>query len=173
MATVNKQIIIGRLGKDPEVKQGQNQTQDSNGQPRSNSYCFVGVATDHRVKQPDGTWKNETTWHNVNAYGVQAEHLGKYGKKGSLVYIEGRTQHKKDEKTGGYFTNVIASHVVVLERESTSGQKTEQDAGQTEQVDRGVARAIATHTGPPQVQSGTAQPELVAVGAESDSDLPF
>jgi len=171
MASVNKQIIVGRLGKDVEVKQGQNQQpQESNGgAPRNNSYCFVGVATDDvHGKNADGTWKTETTWHNVNVYGQQAEYLGKYGKKGGWVYIEGRTQHKKDEKTGTFFTNVVASQVIVFDMSKGSDAPAEQKTDQ--QVDRGAARAASQGT---TTQTTTVQPEAVTAPADDADELPF
>jgi len=169
MATVNKQIIVGRLGKDVELKQSQNPLVDANGVPRNANYCYVGVATDHVLgKNEDGTWKTETTWHNVTVNGEMAERLAKNGRKGSLVYVEGRTQHKKDEKTGGYFTNVIASQITVLDSKD-AGPRTEAKTEQTEQVDRGAAKAAAQQGTP------TTEPAAVmeTVPADAGSDLPF
>lgn len=81
---VNKVILIGALGSDPEVKTTR----------ADESMARMRVATNRRV-QRDGRWEDETEWHTVVAFGKSADFAGKYLKKGRQVYIEGRLQTTK------------------------------------------------------------------------------
>jgi single-strand DNA-binding protein len=82
---VNKVILIGNLGKDPEMS-------------RLESGAIVGrfsVATTESYKDKDGNWQNTTEWHDVIVWNEKAEHAEKYFKKGSTVYVEGKLTHRK------------------------------------------------------------------------------
>jgi single-strand DNA-binding protein len=106
--SVNKVILIGNLGKDPELRR----TQTSN-----TSVCSFSLATSDRRKNPDGTWGDSTEWHNIVAFGNQAENCGKYLKKGQKVYIDGRlTTRKWQDQQGNnrYTTEIIANSVQFL-----------------------------------------------------------
>lgn len=81
---VNKVILIGALGSDPEVKTTR----------ADESMARMRVATNRRV-QRNGQWEDETEWHTVVAFGKSADFAGKYLKKGRQVYIEGRLQTTK------------------------------------------------------------------------------
>lgn len=81
---VNKVILIGALGSDPEVKTTR----------ADESMARMRVATNRRV-QRDGRWEDEVEWHTVVAFGKSADFAGKYLKKGRQVYIEGRLQTTK------------------------------------------------------------------------------
>lgn len=100
--SVNKQIILGRLGADPETR-----TTGS-----GMVVCNLRVATDSSVKRGD-QWEKETDWHRVVVFGRTAENCAKYLHKGSEVYIEGRTKHSSYEKDGQtkYTTEVLADVV--------------------------------------------------------------
>lgn len=103
--TVNKVIIIGRLGADPEVRSTQ----------AGKSVCTMSVATNETSGK--GTDKKETTeWHRVIAWDQLAEICGEYLRKGRQVYIEGRIQTRRWEKDGQerYTTEIIAREVVFL-----------------------------------------------------------
>lgn len=106
MSSVNKVILIGRLGADPEVKYTQG------GQPVAN----LRVATDEVWNDRDGKRQERTEWHNVTVWGKQAEHCGQYLAKGRQVYIEGRLQSREYEKDGQKHRawDVVASHVTFL-----------------------------------------------------------
>ena len=80
MAGVNKAIIVGNLGRDPEMRSGQSGTQIAN----------FSVATSRRYNNRDGQMQEETEWHRIVAFGRLAEICGQYLRKGKQVYIEGR-----------------------------------------------------------------------------------
>ena len=97
--SVNKVILIGNLGKDPEVTR-------------------FSVATADRVKDKEGNWQERTEWHNLVAFQRTAEIAGEYLKKGSKVYIEGRLHSDSwdDKETGQkkYKTEIIINDLVLL-----------------------------------------------------------
>jgi len=104
--SVNKVILIGNLGKDPEVK-----FLDS-----GNPVCNFSVACNEEWKDKAGEKQKRTEWVNVAAWGKLAELCGKYLAKGRQVYIEGKLQTDKTEKDGvtKYYTKVIAREVTFL-----------------------------------------------------------
>lgn len=106
MSSLNKAMIIGNLGKDPELKYM------SNGK----AVASFSVATSQKWKDNDGNQQEKTEWHNVTAFEKLAEVIGEYVKKGSKVYIEGRLQTDQWEKDGvkHYSTKIIASQMVML-----------------------------------------------------------
>lgn len=108
MASVNKLLIIGNLGADPELKH-----LPGNG----TAVCNLRVATTESWKGKDGQKHEETEWHRVQIFGVQAENCAKYLSKGSSVYVEGRIKTRSwDDKDGTkrYSTEVVAERVKFL-----------------------------------------------------------
>lgn len=85
MASVNKAIILGNLGDDPEVRY----------MPNGDAACNFRVATTEKWKDKGGEQKEQTEWHRVSFFGKQAEICGEYLKKGSAVYVEGRIHTRK------------------------------------------------------------------------------
>ena len=85
MASVNKVIILGRLGRDPELRETSGGT----------TVCRLAVATSRRYKAKDGSKQEETEWHDISLFGKTAEIAGQYLKKGSEVYVEGRLHTRK------------------------------------------------------------------------------
>ncbi|HZP23729.1 MAG TPA: single-stranded DNA-binding protein [Terriglobales bacterium] len=108
MASVNKVILIGNLGKDPEVKYT----------PSGMAVARFSIATNERVKDKDGNWGDRTEWHNIVLFDRKAEVAGEYLKKGRTVYIEGsiRTNSWDDKETGQkkYRTEIIGNQMVLL-----------------------------------------------------------
>ena len=106
--SVNKVILLGNLGKDPEVKYT----------PQGTAVAKLTVATNERYKDKDGQWQDRTEWHNVVLWQRLAEIAGEYLKKGGKVYIEGRLQTRswEDKQTNQkrYMTEVVASDLVLL-----------------------------------------------------------
>ena len=99
MASVNKVILLGRLGRDPKTSDAQGLT-----------ICRLALATTRRYKGRDGEKKEETEWHNVVVFGKTAEVAQQYLVKGSEVYIEGRLHTRKYTDKQGverYATEVI------------------------------------------------------------------
>jgi len=106
--SVNKVILIGNLGKDPEVKVT----------PSGTPVAKFTLATNERYKDKSGQWQDRTEWHNLVAWQRTAEIIGEYVKKGSKVYVEGRLQTSSwDDKTTGekkYRTEIIVNDLVLL-----------------------------------------------------------
>jgi single-strand DNA-binding protein len=106
MGSVNKVILIGNLGADPELKYT----------PTSRPLCNLRVATTDVYKDKGGQRQEKTEWHRVTVWGDQAENCSKYLAKGRSVYIEGRLQTRSYDKDGQkhYATDVVADRVVFL-----------------------------------------------------------
>ena len=124
MRGVNKVIIVGTLGKDPELRY----------LPSGGAVANVSIATSERWKDKDtGQLKEATEWHRVVFYGKLAEIVGEYLKKGSKVYVEGSLHTRKwqDKQTGQdrYTTEIKASTMQMLDsRNGASHGGAEQNA---------------------------------------------
>lgn len=113
--SVNKVILVGRLGQDPEVRFTQGGTAVAN----------LRIATDETWKDQSGERQQRTEWHRVVAWSKLAEICGQYLSKGRLVYIEGRLQTRSWEDREGnkrYTTEVRADNMVMLGGRSEEGQ---------------------------------------------------
>ncbi len=106
--SVNKVILVGNLGKDPEVKYT----------PSGTPVAKFSLATNERYKDKGGEWQDRTEWHNIVAWQRLAEIVGEYVKKGSKIYLEGRLQTSswEDKQSGEkkYRTEIVASDLVLL-----------------------------------------------------------
>jgi single-strand DNA-binding protein len=97
MASFNKIIIVGHLGRDPEVRYT----------PQGTAVCNFSVATTERRKDKSGEYQDVTTWFNVSLWGNRAETTSQYLSKGKLVYIEGRlTQREYQDRDGNTRTSL-------------------------------------------------------------------
>jgi single-strand DNA-binding protein len=109
-ASVNKVILVGRLGKDPEIRST----------PNGTTVAKFTMATDDRWTDRNGEKQERTEWHNIVAWSKLAEICGQYLKKGKLVYIEGslRTESWDDKETGvkKYRTEIVANTMQMLDR---------------------------------------------------------
>ena len=152
--SVNKVILIGNLGKDPEVKYT----------PSGTPVAKLTLATNERFKDKGGEWQDRTEWHNVVVWQRLAEIAGEYLKKGSKVYIEGRLQTRSwdDKQTNQkkYMTEVVAQDLVLLGGRGEGGGGDE--AGGRS---RGAAASGFDQRG--------AEPEPVNSTPISDEDIPF
>lgn len=116
MANVNKVIVLGRLGQDPEVRQF-----PGGGGAVVNS--TIATSEFWNDKQ-SGEKKERTEWHRVTFYGRTAEIVGQYLKKGRLVYVEGRLQTRKWQDKSGqdrYTTEIIAQNMQMLDSRGSGG----------------------------------------------------
>ena len=107
MGSVNKVILVGNLGADPELKYT----------PSNRPVCNLSVATNEVWKDKSGQKQERTEWHRVNVWGEQAENCSKFLAKGRMIYVEGRLQTRSwDDKEGKkrYTTEVVADRVVFL-----------------------------------------------------------
>jgi single-strand DNA-binding protein len=113
--SVNKVILVGNLGRDPEVRST----------PSGQSVCTFSIATTDRFTDRSGQQREQTEWHNVVAWGKQADICGQYLKKGRQVYVEGRlTTRQYDAKDGTgkrYRTEVVAQRVQFLGGRPSTG----------------------------------------------------
>jgi single-strand DNA-binding protein len=108
MASVNKVIIVGNLGRDPEIRY----------MPSGDAIANIAVATSYKSKDKNtGEAKELTEWHRISFFGRLAEIVGQYLKKGSSVYVEGRLQTRKYTDKDGvekYATDIIAENMQML-----------------------------------------------------------
>ena len=151
--SVNKVILIGNLGKDPEVKYT----------PSGTPVAKLTLATNERYKDKDGQWQDRTEWHNVVLWQRLAEIAGEYLKKGGKVYIEGRLQTRSwdDKQTNQkkYMTEVVASDLVLLGGRGEGGGDSA----------RGAAAASGNN-----FDQRMPEPEHAASSSPiSDEDIPF
>jgi single-strand DNA-binding protein len=106
--SVNKVILLGNVGKDPEVKF----------LPSGSAVANFSLATSERFKDKAGEWQDRTEWHNLTAYQRLAEIIRDYVKKGSKLYVEGRIQTRSwDDQASGqkkYRTEIIVNEMVLL-----------------------------------------------------------
>lgn len=166
MASVNKVILIGNLGKDPEVKYT----------PSGMAVARFSIATNERVKDKDGNWGDRTEWHNIVLFDRKAEVAGEYLKKGRTVYIEGsiRTNSWDDKETGQkkYRTEIIGNQMVLLGGGPREGGDASEGGGgysrgrsSGAKSGGGFEQHAPEHEGPAPVSSGA--PEI------TDEDIPF
>ena len=154
--SINKVILIGNLGKDPEVKYT----------PQGTPVAKLTLATNERFKDKSGEWQDRTEWHNVVLWQRLAEIAGEYLKKGGKVYIEGRLQTRSwdDKQTGQkkYMTEVVANDLVLL------GGRGEGAADSGESRARGVAAGSNFDQRTPE-----AEPAAAGSSPITDEDIPF
>ena len=119
---INKAILIGNLGADPEIRYTQSGTQ----------VATFNVATTERWRGQDGQMQESTEWHKIVAWARLAEICGEYLQKGSRVYIEGRIQTRKWQDQNGndrYTTEIIAKEMKMLSPRGDGGQGGEYGRG--------------------------------------------
>lgn len=130
MASVNKVILLGNLGRDPETRY----------MPDGGAITNVSIATTENWKDKQGDKQEKTEWHRVAFFGKLAEIAGEYLKKGSQVYVEGRLQTRKwQDKDGAdkYTTEIVADRMQML------GARGEQAEKRAEQPAKRGAEALA------------------------------
>ena len=106
MSSVNKVILVGRLGKDPELRYT----------PSGTAIATWSMATSRRYKDRDGNLVEDTQWHNIKVWAAQAENCERYLSKGRQVFVEGRLESREYEKDGvkKYWTEIVAETVRFL-----------------------------------------------------------
>ena len=117
MASVNKVILVGNLGRDPEMRF----------MPNGEAVCNFSIATTDSWKDKSGQKQERTEWHNIVMYRKLAEIAGEYLKKGRPVYVEGRLQTRKWQTKEGqdrYTTEIIADQMQMLGSREGGGSNT-------------------------------------------------
>jgi len=160
MASVNKVIIVGNLGRDPETRY----------LPSGEAVTNISVATTDTWKdKASGEKKEATEWHRVSFFGRLAEIAGEYLKKGSQVYVEGRLRTRKyqDKETGKdrYSTEIIADRMQMLG--SRAG------AGEPGMETRNEPRGDAPPKGDAPAKSGGAAKKPAGKFDDMEDDIPF
>lgn len=125
MSGVNKAIILGNVGNDPEVKY----------MPNGNAVANLSIATSETWKDKSTSDKQEKTeWHRIVAFGKLAEIIEKYVKKGSKLYIEGKLQTRSWEQDGQkrYATEVVVSEMQFVDSRSETGNTQSQKPQQSQ-----------------------------------------
>lgn len=128
---INKVILVGRLGKDPEIRST----------PGGTSVAKFTMATDERFTDKSGDKQERTEWHNIVAWGKLGEICGQYLRKGKLVYIEGsiRTDSWDDKESGQkkYRTEIVARDMKMLDRRGDEGGGSGGGGGYSQSQSRG------------------------------------
>ena len=162
--SVNKVILVGNLGKDPEIKYT----------PSGVPVAKFSLATNERFKDKNGEWQDRTEWHNIVAWQRLAEIVGEYVKKGSKLYIEGKLQTSswEDKQSGEkkYRTEIIAQDLVLLGGRGEGGGDSE-----------GRSRSTAAHNSSFDQRNSHHSEELQHQESSSgggsstitDEDIPF
>ena len=164
MASVNKVILIGNLGRDPEVRYA----------PSGSAICNVTIATSRQWKdKTSGERQEETEWHRVVFFDRMAEVAGEYLKKGKSVYVEGRLKTRKwTDKDGAekYTTEIMADKMEMLgSREGGGGTAGGDDPGAAAPAPRTAPAARSAPAAPrqaPAAKSSTGFDDM-------DDDIPF
>jgi single-strand DNA-binding protein len=160
MASVNKVILVGNLGRDPEVRY----------MPNGEAVCNFSIATTDSWKDKNGQKQERTEWHNIVMYRKLAEIAGEYLKKGRPVYVEGRLQTRKWQTKEGqdrYTTEIIADQMQMLGgRDSGGSNASYDDMNQDQDAGAAPARQQA-----PAAQA--AKPAAASSFDEFDDDIPF
>ena len=147
---LNKVMIIGNLGNDPEIKYA----------PSGTAIANFTVATTEGRKNKDGEWEDATEWHRIVMFGRQAEVCKDYLHKGSKVYIEGRLQTRSWEDQSGqrrYMTEINGNQMLMLDSKGEGGSGGGSGGG-----GGGSSKQRNSQPGPP--------PDS---GSDMDDDLPF
>ena len=164
MASVNKVILMGNLGRDPEVRY----------LPSGDPVANITIATSSRYKGKTGEMVEETEWHRVTFFGRLAEIASQYLKKGRPVYVEGRIKTRKYTDKDGvekYATDIIASEMQLLGGREGMGEPSQGDD------DGGYSRQAppARPTAAPARQAPAAAPAARPASGfdDMDDDIPF
>lgn len=158
MASVNKVIIVGNLGRDPETRY----------MPSGDALTNIAVATTDKWKdKATGEQKEATEWHRIAFFGKLAEIAGQYLKKGSQVYIEGKLRTRKYTDKDGvekYSTEIVADTMQML------GSRQGMGGGAAQMDDGGYAAAPARTPAQAPARAPARQPSNINI---EDDDIPF
>ena len=156
MAGVNKVILLGNLGRDPQLDYTQSGT----------ARCRFSLATTEQYKDRDGQRQERTDWHNIVLWARQAEVAGEYLKKGRQVYIEGRIQTRQYEDNDGntkYITEIVGQTMQMVGGRAEGGSPRSDDAPPPDEPQSSAQG--------PSGASAAAGEQMPA--ADDDDDLPF
>jgi len=173
MASVNKVILVGNLGADPETRY----------LPSGDAVSNIRLATTDRFKdKTSGEMKELTEWHRVSFFGRLAEIVSEYLKKGSSVYIEGRIRTRKYTDQAGvekYATEIVAEQMQMLGGRASgerSERSTSSDDCESQDRSRAASRPPAGRPPVSRPAAGASRPSVPTGGGfdeTEDDDIPF
>ena len=170
MASVNKVILVGNLGRDPEVRF----------MPNGEAVANFSIATTENWKDKSGVKQEKTEWHNIVMYRRLAEIAGEYLKKGRPVYIEGRLQTRKWEKDGvtRYTTEIIGDQMQMLGSKEGGGSASydggmDQSGGQDNYNQAGSSQSAPRQNSAPASSGQNAPAKPAGNFDDFDDDIPF
>jgi single-strand DNA-binding protein len=168
--SLNKCMIIGNLGRDPEMRYT----------PSGQAVTQFTVATNRNYKDQQGEWQKETEWFRIVVWGQQAERAAENLRKGNKVYVEGRIQTRQwEDQTGQkrYTTELVANQVSSLERRDRGDEEApfpdESPAGGQRGSSGGPPSGGPAAGGPPSGGSAARPSDGPASSGEDFDDLPF
>ncbi len=165
MASLNKVILIGNLGRDPETRY----------LPNGDAVTNISVATTDTWKDKAGEKQEKTEWHRVTLYRRLAEIAAEYLKKGSQVYLEGRIEYREYEKDGQkrYSTDIVASEMKMLGSRQGGGDPGDRDSSMSDdRPSRPSSSAPPRSSGGGGGGGGGSAPAKKKVD-DFDDDIPF
>ncbi len=174
---VNRVILIGNLGRDPEVRRLENGA----------AVAKFTIATSDNYKDASGTWQEQTEWHEVVAWREQAEKAESSFKKGMTVYVEGKLTHRKytdKDNIERYRTEIVANYIRHIKSPGGGANPNYFPSAENEPVHsaRKAANAAGSDGGSSEPYNGsgsdadsmpTVEPVMEAAGAKGADDLPF
>ena len=165
--SVNKVILVGNVGKDPETRYLDENT----------AVCKFSFATSEVYRNKEGEKITQTEWHNIVLWRGLAQVAEKYVKKGSQLYIEGRIRSRSyDDKDGNkrYITEIVGDNMQMLGRKSDSNQSNDYQGqqGQQSQATEKPQQQTPAATPPPSNETNTDKGSFPETGGDKD-DLPF
>ena len=168
MASVNKVIIVGNLGRDPEIRY----------MPSGDAIANIAVATSYKSKDRNtGEQKELTEWHRISFFGRLAEIVGQYLKKGSSVYVEGRLQTRKYTDKDGvekYATDIVAENMQMLGgRQGMGGDSMGGSMGGGMDDDYSAPQRPQQQRQAPPAPAARPQPKPAPNFSDMDDDIPF
>lgn len=171
---INKVIIVGNLGNDPEIRYAQN----------GNAIANLSVATSETWKDQQGQPQEKTEWHRIVMYRRLAEIAGEYLKKGSKIYIEGKLQTRKWQDQSGndrYTTEIVANELQMLDSRGDGGMGGGNAGGGQARAGQGGYNQGGNQSNnggfqpskPPQQPTAPASKPVSEPDFDMDDDIPF
>jgi single-strand DNA-binding protein len=152
---LNKVMLLGNLGKDPEVRYT----------PQQMAICQFSLATGERKKDTNGQWVDHTEWHNIVVFGKTAENCARFLKKGRQAFIEGRIRTRKWQDKEGkdrYTTEIVANSVQFV-----GGKGSSSDAGAGDMGSSAPMSAVGNLSSADSLASNAGDVSF------DDDDIPF
>ncbi|MDP1924526.1 MAG: single-stranded DNA-binding protein [Thiobacillus sp.] len=159
MASVNKVILVGNLGRDPDMRY----------LPSGDAVANLALATTDKFKDKSGEMKEATEWHRISFFGRQAEICGQYLKKGSQIYVEGSLRTRKYTDKDGvekYATEIRGDRMQMLGSKGGGGMADMDDGGYSQVAPQAAPKPQARPSAPPSRPASSGFDDM-------EDDIPF